>query len=265
VTITKHCKVLFMLFKMKLSKNMAFRFSFFGVCFVDGSLFLIQLLMFSSIYSQVGNIGGWDKQEMLFFIGTFSLINALNMAIYFFGIITIPNKIKSGELDLYITKPINTLFHLTFESIDLGSVPLIFASIGILGYAVSGMSIQITAVNIIGYSFLVILMLLLYYDLMVILRTLPFFVIQANSLERLEGELATLCFKIPGTLFKGAFKVLFYLILPYGIMATVPTQFFIGTLTPLGFLYSICVVGGFTLFTLLLWKSGLKFYKSASS
>ncbi|OGO77583.1 MAG: ABC transporter permease [Clostridiales bacterium GWB2_37_7] len=263
--ITRQLKIIYMLLKMKLSRNMAFRFSFFGVFFVDGSLFLIQLLMFSTIYSQVGSIGGWDRSQMLFFIGTFSLINALNMFLYFFGVISIPGKIKSGELDLYITKPVNSLFHLSFESMDIGSLPLVFASIGILVYAASGMHKQITILTIIGYAFLVFMMLVLYYDMEVILRTIPFFVIQASSIERLEGEVITLCMKIPGTLFKGAFKFLFYLVLPYGIMATVPTQFFAGTLTLVGFVYSILIAIAFTAFTFAFWKLGLKCYKSASS
>lgn len=265
MSLTRQFKIIYMLMKMKLSKNMSFRFSFFGVFFVDGSMFLIQLLMFSAIYSQVESIGGWNRTQMLLFIGTFSIINAINMATFFFGLISIPNKIKTGELDLYITKPVNSLLYLSFESIDIGSIPLVLASCGLVGYAASGMDVQITALTIIGYIFLVLVMTLLWYDLMVIIRTIPFFVIQASSVERLEGEIITLCMKIPGTLFKGAFKVLFYLILPYGIMATVPTQFFSHTLTPLGFVFSVGVVGAFTMFTLFFWKLGLRNYKSASS
>jgi len=254
-----------MLFKMKLARNMAFRFSFFGAFFVDGSLFLIQILMFEAIYTQTGSIGGWDRQQMLLFIGTFSLLNAVNMVLYFFGVITIPEKIKMGQMDLYITKPINTLFHLSFENIDMGSVPLVPASIGIIVYAVSGMNVEITVGKVLGYIFLVLLMQILYYDMEVILRTFPFFIIQTASIERLEGELLTLCMKIPGTLFKGAFRALFYLILPYGIMSTVPTQFFAETLTSSGFVYSVFVASGFTAFTLFFWRLGLKNYKSASS
>jgi ABC-2 type transport system permease protein len=265
MNMARQIKIMYMLLKMKLSRNMAFRFSFFGVFFVDGSMFFIQLLMFSAIYSQVGSIGGWDRQEMLFFIGTFSLINALNMALYFFGVISIPDKIKSGELDFYITKPVNSLFHLSFESMDPGSIPLVFASIGILVYAVSGMNIQVTVLTITGYIFLILMMLVLYYDTEVILRTIPFFVIQASSIGQFEGEVITLCMKIPGTLFKGVFKLLFYVVLPYGIMATVPAQFFTGTLTLTGFIYSIMIVIAFTAFTLAFWRLGLRCYKSASS
>ncbi len=265
MSIKRHLRIIFILLKMKLSKSMVFRFSFFGVSMVDGSLFLMQLLMFTSIYSKVETIGNWNRSQMILFIGTFTIIDALNMAVFFFGLITIPSKIKSGELDLYITKPVNTLFHLTFESMDPGSVPMVLAGIGLLYYGVSGMGIYVTPLMIIGYIFLVVLMLILYYDMALIIRTIPFFVIQATSLERLEGEFIVLCMKIPGTLFKGAFKVLFYLVLPYGIMATVPTQFFSKTLTPAGFCYSIAIVAVFTVFALRFWKFGLKNYKSASS
>lgn len=263
--IQKQLKIMLMLLKMKLSQNMAFRFSFFGAFFVDGSLFLIQILMFQVIYSQTDSIGDWNGPQMLLFIGTFSLLNAVNMVLYFFGVITIPEKIKTGQMDLYITKPINTLFHLSFENINMGSAPLVLASVGIIAYAIIQMGIQVTVGKLLGYLFLVLLMQVLYYDMEVILRTFPFFFVQTASIERLENEFLALCMKIPGTLFKGAFKVLFNLLLPYGLMSTVPAQFFAGVLTPMGFIYSVLVVAGFTAFTLAFFRFGLKNYKSASS
>lgn len=265
MSMKRNVKIMYMLMKMKLQRNMAYRLSFFGVCFADGTLFLMQILMFSAIYSQVGSIGGWNKHQMLFFIGTFSLLNALNMALYFFGVISIPRKIKSGELDLYITKPLNTLFHLSFESIDIGSVPLVLASIGIIIYAAAGMSTKVTALTIVGYIFLVLVMLVLYYDMEVIIRTFPFFVVQSGSIERLEEGFLSLCMRIPGILFKGAFKVLFYLVLPYGIMATIPTLFFSGVLSATGFIYAVAVAVVFTAFTMVFWRFGLKNYKSTGS
>jgi len=259
----RHLRIIWTLFKLKMTRNMAFRFSFFGAFFVDGSMFAIQLLMFSAIYSQIESIGGWERQQMLFFIGTFSLINALNMTLYFFGLLTIPGKISSGKLDLYLVKPVNTLLYQSFERIDLGSVPLVLASIAILVYAGAGM--EVTMAKVLGYSLLVLLMTLLYYDMGVIFRTIPFFTIRTNSIDQLEGEVIVLCMKIPGVIFKGAFKLLFYLVLPYGIMATIPTQFFSGTLSPWGLVYAVGLTAAFTAFTIAFWRLGLRHYKSASS
>ncbi|HWT74238.1 MAG TPA: ABC-2 family transporter protein [Mobilitalea sp.] len=253
------------LIRMKLSKMMVFRLTFFGVVFVDGTLFLMQLLMYQAIYSQVDTIGGWTRGEMIIFIGTFSLINALNMSIFFFGTYDIPNKIKNGDLDHYLTKPVNPLLRLTFESVDPGSIPLAIASIVLILYGVKNLEIKATPVRFIAYFLFVLLMTLLWYDLQMIVRTIPFFTISAANIARMGDTVLELCMKLPGTLFHGVYKVLFYLVLPYGIMATIPTQFIAGQLTPLGILYGIFIVVIFTGFTLWFWRFGLRHYKSASS
>lgn len=261
----RNLRFILMLLKMKLSKMMMYRLSFFGATFVDGSMFILWLLMFNVIYGQVDSIGGWSRGQATIFLGTFSLLNAINMTIYFFGVIGIPNKIRSGELDHYLTKPINPLLRITFENINLGSVPLIFLSIGIIAYGVSLQGMVINAGTVMLYILFIILMAILYYDMELIIRTVPFFVISASSIERLEGATLELCMRVPGVLFKGGFKVLFYFILPYGIMATIPTQIITNSVSGIMIIISALVVVIFTVFAQWFWQFGLKNYKSASS
>lgn len=244
---------------------MTYRLSFFGATFVDGSLFLFWLLMFNAIYSQVDSIGGWNKGQTTIFVGTFSLLNAINMTIYFFGVIGIPGKIKSGELDHYLTKPVNPLLRITFENINPGSAPLIILSIGIIAYGVSLAGITVNTGTLLLYIFFIILMAVLYYDMEVILRTIPFFVVSATSIEQLESAAFDLCMRVPGVLFNGIFKVLFYFILPYGIMATIPAQIITNSVSD-GMIAAAAVIAAvFTVFALWFWRFGLKHYKSASS
>jgi len=263
--IIRNLRFILLLIKLKLSRMMVFRFSFFGAFFADGTLFLVQLLTFSTIYAHVDSIGGWDRGQMIIFVGTFSLINALNMLIYFFGVIGIPDKIKRGDLDQYLTKPINPLLRLTFESVNPGSFLLVVMSVLIIGYGVSVSGIEVSAGLALAYTGLVLLMTLLWYDMEVILRTIPFLVISANGIEQLEGHLIDLNFKVPGVLYNGIFKVLFYFIMPYGVMSTVPTQLLSGVVTGPGLVQALCVVVVFTAFTLWFWRFGLRRYRSASS
>ncbi len=245
--------------------RMTFRLSFFGAFFVDGSMFLIQILMYQTIYSQVDSIGGWSRGEMIIFIGTFSLINALNMLVFFFGTYDIGNKIKNGNLDHYLTKPVNPLLRLTFESVDPGSIPLVIASILIIIYGINSLDLKVSLVRATAYIVFVALMTLLWYDLQIIFRTIPFFTVSANNIARMSDTILELCLKIPGTVFQGVYKFLFYFVLPYGIMATFPTEMITGKLTTLGIIYGVGIVILFTSFTLWFWKFGLKHYKSASS
>ena len=261
----KNLRFILLLIKFKFTRMMAFRFSFWGAFFADASLFLIQLLTFETIYSQVNSIGGWDRGQMIIFVGTFSIINALNMLIYFFGMVDIPGKIRRGDLDQYLTKPINPLLRLTFESVNVGSAPLVIMGILIVCYGVSVSDIQVSCSLCLGYAAFVLLMTLLWYDIQLILRTIPFFVISANGIMRLEDLMLEFNFKVPGVLYKGVFKLLFYFILPYGIMSTVPTQFITHNIDMINICISILTVLVFTAFALWFWKLGLKNYKSASS
>lgn len=263
--IARYARFIWILLKLRLSRAMAFRFVFFNAFFVDGGLFLVQMLMFSAIYGNVDSIGGWGRGETLLFVGTFSLINALNMLIFFFGINSLNEKIQTGDLDGYLTKPFPTLLRLSFENIDLGSLPLVLLSVGIIVYAARQLTITVTAGAVIGYILLTLLMVVLWYDMMVILRTIAFFTISISSIQRLEGTVLDMAMRIPGVAFQGAFKVIFMVLLPYGLMGTVPVEWFTGALTNGGLIYSLAVVVIFTAFMLWFFRQGVRNYKSASS
>ena len=98
--IQNNLKFVCELIGLRFQHLMMFRLGFWGPFFVDGSLFLVELMVFQAIYANVETIGPWGKGEMVIFIGTFSLVNAVNMVVYFFGVNNISDKIRSGDIDL---------------------------------------------------------------------------------------------------------------------------------------------------------------------
>ena len=263
--IRKNMRVLRELFYLRFHGIAGFRLDFFAPFFVDGSLFLIQLLAFGVVYSNVETIGSWGKGEMILYIGTFSLLNAVNMTIYFFGVIRIPHKIRSGELDLYLSKPVSPLFRLTFENISPGSIPLILMSVCIIAYGASELESELTFARLAACLFWIALMEILYYEMEVMIRSISLYTVSMARMEQLEEAGIDLCMKLPGIAFYGVYKVIFYLLLPYGIMATLPVQSMIGEMTPQTAAYGIGVVSLCSAITCAMWKCGLKHYNSASS
>lgn len=261
----KKYRVFKALLRIRFQNLMMFRLGFWGPFFVDGSLFLVQLLVFDAIYANVEKIGSWGRGEMILYIGTFSLINAVNMIIYFFGVNGIAGKIKSGEMDLYLTKPVSPLFRLTFERMNPGSLPLFFFSICIIGYGAKVAEIRVTWERLGAYCFFLGIMIQLYYCMEVLIRSVAFYLVSDARMEQLEAAGMELCMNLPGIAFYGIHKVIFYLFLPYGIMATLPVQSLIGELTPEGALYGTALVCAFAGITALVWKNGCRHYNSASS
>lgn len=252
------------LIKLRLSHIMTFRLGFFGPFFIDTSYFLAQIFAFEAIYGHVDSIRSWGYGEILIFIGTFSLINALNMTIYFFGVISIPEKIQTGELDLYLTKPVNPLLRITFEKVNPGSIPLLVFSACIILYGAKESGISFSGINVLGYLLMVLMMTILYYDMEVLIRCFAFFVFSVNNLVKIEDTAIELCLKIPGIAFYGIYKIIFYCILPYGIIATLPTQMLISALSLKGVLFGMTIVCIFTFLALSFWNYGVHKYESAS-
>lgn len=263
--LRRNGRVLKELLRLRLQNLMMFRLGFFGPFFVDGSLFLIQLLVFSAIYENVERVGPWGKGEMIVFIGTFSLINAVNMVLYFFGVNGIPEKIKSGEFDLYLTKPVSPLLRLSFEKVNPGSIPLIIMSILIILYGINVGNLPVTSERILAYVGWVTIMAVLYYVLEVMVRSLSFFFVSAVSMVMVESAGLELSMNLPGVVFYGVYKVIFYCVLPYGVIATIPVQGLTGELSKDMAWYGIGVVAAFSCLTRVLWKTGIRRYNSVSS
>lgn len=253
------------LIKLRFQRLMMFRLGFFGPFFVDGSLFLVQLLVFEAVYSNVDRIGTWGKGEVILFIGTFSLLNAVNMVIHFFGVNNIPSKVKSGELDLYLTKPVSPLLRMSLEAVNPGSIPLILMSICIIEYGIHRGNIEVTGKTVMAYMFWLFVMQILYYEMEVIIRSFTFFFVSVRNVTEIEEVGLSLCMQLPEVVFRGVFKIIFCWILPYGIMATMPVQRLIGEMNFGIALQGVITLFVFTLLTVGIWKLGVKRYNSVSS
>lgn len=261
----KNLRVIRELIRVRFHNLMVFRLDFFSPFFVDGSLFLVQLLVFRVIYANVDAIGNWGQGEVILYIGTFSLLNAISMTVCFFGLLGIQGKVLSGDMDLYLTKPVSPLLRLTFEQVNPGSVPLILMSLCIIAYGAKVSRAQIGLGSLLAYGFWVLVMEILYYEMEVLMRAISFYVVSNARLIQLEDACLDLCMKLPGIAFYGVYKVVFYMILPYGIMATLPVQRLVGEMSWRLGLWGIAVVAVFTLLTYTVWTKGVRRYNSASS
>jgi ABC-2 type transport system permease protein len=90
-------------------------------------------------------------------------------------------------------------------------------------------------------------------------------ILSIATVHHLEDSLIELSMKVPGVVFEGVWKILFQVVLPYGLMATLPTQMLTGTLSLPSLLWGSGIAVLFTFFAFRLWKFGLTRYKSASS
>lgn len=263
--IVKMLRIMLALLRCRVSRQMMYRLSFWTAFWIDLSYFLIQLVTFATIFRQIDTIGNWTLPHMAIFVGTFTMLDALYMCTYFFGVLAIPEKIRTGALDLYLTKPVNTLFLLSVESMDFGSILLTIPGLIMVGWGIGQLGLRLTVGMVAGYAVLFLCMFLLMYCVMVVLRVAAFWLVRIDAFNDLENVLVEFSFRVPGVVYQGVWKLLLYVLLPYGLMATIPTQFLTGGMRFQHWLLTGGVLVGFWLVMNLLWKAGVHHYGSASS
>ena len=166
-----------------------------------------------------------DPAQIIVFVGTFTIVDGLGMGTWFFGIISLPEKIRTGALDMRITKPVDTQFLVSAESFNPGSFLGPVAGAFIVRYGMRAGGFSLTPGKLAGYLLLVLMMYLLMYSLSLLVMTCAFFFVKIDALIQAEESAVEFAFRIPGTAFRGAAKFVFMVLIPYGLIATVPTQF----------------------------------------
>jgi ABC-2 type transport system permease protein len=251
------------LISSRLARSAAESGSFWSAFLVDSLVFCIQAAVFWVLYLNVEDIGGWDKWRSIFFVGTFTLVDGLYMSFYFFGVLGIPEAIASGRLDLYLAKPFDPLLHLAFERFNPGSLFLSLPALALIAVSASMMGAALSLWNVLGYLAAVALMLVLMFDLMVLMRMPAFKLRRMGAFNAAEGALTEFAFRVPGSAYKGGLKLLFRVILPYGLIAAFPTEVFFGEAGWETWAAALGVTIAFTALARLAWKLCLASYESA--
>jgi ABC-2 type transport system permease protein len=261
----RNVKFVLALMKIRISRQMAHAPSFWSALWIDTITFLIQAASFLAIYSQVDEINGWGRWQSVFFVGTFSLIDGIYMFLYFFGLLRLPELVSSGKLDPYLTKPVDPLLHLSFESIDPGSGMVIIPALVILVLSGSRLGIAVGPLRVLAYCGAIVLMIFLSYSLMLIVRLPSFFLRRVAAFSAAEESLIEFAFRVPGSAYRGAWKIVFRVLLPYGLIAGLPSDIFFSGGTWMEWATGISVAFAFFVLARLGWKAGLRRYESTGS
>ncbi len=147
----RYMRLILLFIKLRINKSIVYSLNFWIAFFVDTILFAFQLLAFVSIYQFIDSINGWTLHQMIIFIGTFSIVDSLSMGSFFFGLLNLPELIRTGSLDMRITKPIDTQFYISVENFSPGSFARVRGRKSVLraarilnSLATPGMTLEVT-------------------------------------------------------------------------------------------------------------------------
>lgn len=251
--------------KNSIIAQMEFKANFIvAVCTELGFIFAKSLYIIV-LFSAGLSINGLSPAQMLMFIGSYTLITGVMDAVYYPNIAAIPEYVRMANLDLYLTKPINSLFLVSFRKFDLGlGVPNVLAGIIMIVTSWKMCNVSLEFTTILGYILFTIIGCILTYPVLFIPVLLSFWTIKSDSLMDIIWALWDFN-NMPMTIYSRIIKLTGVFVIPIFIITNFAPMYVFHILPFRYGLYSFIAIPIFISLVLILWKMALRHYSSASS
>jgi ABC-2 type transport system permease protein len=264
--MSRYFRVFVLQTRNSLMREMSFKANFLLWTVVEILWFLGQVLFIDVLFSHVERIGDWTKWEVVALVGTHQTIAQLFQAFFYVNLTHIPELVRTGKLDVFLTLPLDAQFAVSTRQIGLDNIVNAGIGLSIVGWALSKLGVPVSAKNCLAYSVCVLVGVSVHYSVMCSLSTLCFWIVRAQGLLYGYFNLFNIG-RHPDSVYRGAFKAVFSWVIPVIAVANVPTRILAvhgesgwATAAPLlvGAVLLLC-------FTRWFWLRGLSRYASASS
>lgn len=250
--------------KMSWMADLEFRLNIVLRTLGESGWYIAQLCVFEVLYTHTKVISGWDVHAMRVFMGTLFISDIVYMILLMENVDHLFQLVKRGDLDLYLAKPINSQFMVSFRKVATAYLLNLVVLIGYLIWAVQALPHPVTGWQILNYVYLIGSGFVIFYALRFMFSTVTVVLQDAGNINYLWHQFYRLGMR-PDPLYPMALRLLVLTLLPVAFFASVPARALIE-----GFDWRLNVLAtGLALSLLWLshyfWNEALKRYSSASS
>jgi len=258
-------KLLWVFIKVGLMRQMAYPPHFFMMIIGKVIRILLLFFFFQAIFLKVDRIGQWSFEQVLLLFATFHMVDFLMSITFQRNLVqSLPRWVQTGELDTRLLLPINHLFLVSFENIDLMDLFSFIPSLVFLGYVLLNLPITLSWLQGFLYIILIFNALIFLYAINLMVATLSFWTTQSYGIGRILDNL----FKIgryPLDIFEGFWKAIFIYFFPLIVIAQIPSQALLKVLSFESVFFAFMVSGVSLIIAIKFWRIGIKNYLSAST
>ncbi len=263
--IKKHLLIYMLFLKNSLMTQMEYRFNFIGNLSMEMGYLFVKLSYVVVVYRSGVKINGLSPDEILLFIGTFVMLTAVYAGLYMINNYRLRLKIKDGELDLLLTKPVSLQFMATLRQADL-TIFAVDAVAGLIMVAIawSRLSIPVNLFTIGGYAGFMLISAVVSYSLFLLPQILSFWLMNTSAIAEVTDMFWDFN-NMPMDIYNRWIKQIGIFVLPIFVISNFPPMFVLNKMPPIYLAWSVVLPVGLLLLVRQIWKVGLRNYSSASS
>lgn len=260
--LIRYLKLYKRILSFAVMKAVAYSQDFVVWSVVDTVWAVVNVGFFWILFQRIPVISGWTFAEMTILLGMFYLLNMFLWGFMYSNMKQIPYDINQGELDVYLTKPVNSQFLVSTRSVSLSLLPSLAAGIILLRYGfvvngIDGLKILVVPIGLLSA-------ILISYSLWFISVTTAFWFNRLRNIGEVFGQAADIA-RYPTGIFNPLLRFIFTFVVPFGMMGFVPAEVILGRVGPIKILLPLITAGALLYISHWFWNFSLKRYSSASS
>ncbi len=223
------------------------------------------LLFLWIIFSQIPNLLGWTMNEVIFIYG-FSLIPKGIDHFFFDNLWAIGHFIvRKGDFDKYLTRPVNTLFHVLVEKIQIDAFGEMLTGIALVCVTAPTLGASLSIVRILIMIAIIPFITLIYTGIKTITASIAFWTKRSGSIIYVFYMFNDFA-KYPVTIYNRFVQNIITYIIPFALTSYYPALFILKGDDPLfnlgmPVLASVVLMGA----GIIVWHKGTRAYESAGS
>lgn len=260
----RHWRIFLVFFRTCLVEELEYRSEFIGNLLSSLFGIGIAILTIQIFFYQTDQLGGWSYAEMLTLLGIFNVLQGLidfalrpNMA-------RLLQHIRRGTLDYVLTKPVDSMFYVSFRHLVFWRLIDVFIGIGLVIYGLAQQQVMPSLIDLMMFSVSMLAAVVLIYSLWMMLMTTAFWVIRMDDLSFVFNSFFETT-RFPISMYRGWMRIVLTYVLPAAFITSTPTLALLGKWDGATTTVSICVAGVFLWLSQRFWRFALSSYTSASS
>lgn len=226
--------------------------------------YTMQLSVFEVLYLHTKTISGWDVNDMRVFMGSLFFVDVLYMILLHENMDYLGSIVRKGDLDLYLTKPVNSQFMISFRKVSVSYLLNLLMISAYLVWAVMHLSRPVSVWQVLSFGMMIFFGLCICYALRFMFAALTVIVQDAGNIQFVWNQMYRLATR-PDPIYPMFLRYLIFTFFPVAFFASVPSRILVEGLHWYFLVASPVFAVSLIWLSHLWWEKALRGYSSASS
>jgi ABC-2 type transport system permease protein len=230
--------------------------SFFGIG--------IAILTVNIFFYQTDQLAGWTYADVLVLLGVFNTLRGLIDFALRPNMPRLLEHVRKGTLDYILTKPVDSMFYVSFRHLVFWRLIDVLLGLGVIGYGLVEKHYIPSLVDVAVFIMTIAASFVLIYSLWMMLMTTSFWVIRIDDLSFIFDSFFETA-RFPIGMYHGWVRVVLTYVLPAAVITNIPALSLLGKWNIATALIAVLLALVFLWLSRRFWRFALCFYTSASS